>query len=893
MINNSYGNTRPVRNFIYQPPIITDTTNSVIVSASGWNYVTVTDSLGCTATDSIYVHIDVCGCTDSTALNYNASATLDDGSCIATVYGCMDSTAFNYNPSANVDDGSCVPFIYGCMDSSATNYVSSANVDDGSCTYCYVTANINNGLDSISACDSVVLSTNIITGGSYSWNLSNLTNPSIGDFYEGGVVFYIDSINKTGLIASITQLQSSLAWGCQGVNISGNSTTLGSGQQNTIDIIANSCISPAAEYCNNLISNGYDDWYLPSLDELNELYLNKNLINNVSLSNGGVVLNPLNNSWGYWSSSQHHSNPANASWEQKLYDGSQWINGKGSPAYVRAIRTFNYNHNPSLTVSTSGWTYVTVTDSLGCTATDSIYVHIDICGCTDSTALNYNASATLDDGSCIASVFGCMDSTAFNYNPNANVDDGSCVPFIYGCMDSTAYNYDPTANTDDGSCGYCDLTATLFSNPDPTSGTNCAAWILVTPSSSHTPFTYLWSNGATSNNIFGLCNGIYTVTITDAVGCSVTLTDTIGSTGCTDPTATNYDPNAIIDDGSCVLCVYGCTDPISFNYDSLATCDDGSCIAVVYGCTDPGAVNYFPGSNVDDGSCCYISGCTDPAATNYDPNACFDDGSCIISTTCNKPTPTGLHVIDIIHNRARVKWDNMSSVSCTPEQYRVQYRVQGTSAWSTKNAVNTNNCGTFNQTGRLLTNLLPATTYEYRMKAWYCFTSGASTWTSIHTFTTLDACPNVANFTVSTPTTTRATFTWDDSNGPYSFVRIKFRVDSIANPTGADWQNAGGFGVNYGTWTRNKNGLTPGQSYRGQSRTWCDPQGGAYKSSGWTPLIFWTQPTSVKVEGEFGISNLDIYPNPSRDIFNIEFTSEEAMDFRVRGGEYVRRGANK
>ena len=147
----------------------------------------------------------------------------------------MDSTAFNYNPSANVDDGSCVPFIYGCMDSSATNYVSSANVDDGSCTYCYVTANINNGLDSISACDSVVLSTNIVTGGSYSWNLSNLTNPSIGDFYEGGVVFYIDSINKTGLIASITQLQSSLAWGCKGVNISGNSTTLGSGQQNTID----------------------------------------------------------------------------------------------------------------------------------------------------------------------------------------------------------------------------------------------------------------------------------------------------------------------------------------------------------------------------------------------------------------------------------------------------------------------------------------------------------------------------------------------------------------------------------------------------------------------------------------------------------------------------------
>ena len=53
------------------------------------------------------------------------------------------------------------------------------------------------------------------------------------------------------------------------------------------------------------------------------------------------------------------------------------------------------------------------------------------------------------------------------------------------------------------------------------------------------------------------------------------------------------------------------------------------------------------------------------------------------------------------------------------------------------------------------------------------------------------------NFTVSTPLTTRAEFTWDDSNGPYSFVRIKLRVDTISNPTGSDWQNAGGFGVNY------------------------------------------------------------------------------------------------
>ena len=48
-----------------------------------------------------------------------------------------------------------------------------------------------------------------------------------------------------------------------------------------------------------------------------------------------------------------------------------------------------------------------------------------------------------------ASVYGCMDSTALNYDPLATVDDGSCVLPAYGCTDSTALNYDITANIDD------------------------------------------------------------------------------------------------------------------------------------------------------------------------------------------------------------------------------------------------------------------------------------------------------------------------------------------------------------------------------------------------------------------------------------------------------------
>jgi len=47
-------------------------------------------------------------------------------------------------------------------------------------------------------------------------------------------------------------------------------------------------------------------------------------------------------------------------------------------------------------------------------------------------------------------------------------------------------------------------------------------------------------------------------------------------------------------------------------------------------------------------------------------------------------------------------------------------------------------------------------------------------------------------------------------------------------------------------------------------------------------LVTWTQPTSIRVEEGSSIANLDIYPNPSRDVFNITFTSEYLQDLKVR-----------
>ena len=73
--------------------------------------------------------------------------------------------------------------------------------------------------------------------------------------------------------------------------------------------------------------------------------------------------------------------------------------------------------------------------------------------------------------------------------------------------------------------------------------------------------------------------------------------------GCKDPVALNYQPDAFIDDGSCLYELLGCMDIMANNYNSLATIDDDSCEFDIPGCMDITAVNYNSLATIDDGSC--------------------------------------------------------------------------------------------------------------------------------------------------------------------------------------------------------------------------------------------------------------------------------------------------
>ena len=183
-------------------------------------------------------------------------------------------------------------------------------------------------------------------------------------------------------------------------------------------------------------------------------------------------------------------------------------------------------------------------------------------GCTDFVACNYDATATVDDGSCDYSCYGCTDDTALNFNTNATIacngnfgnfcqtpGPSNCCceyqPAVYGCTDIYAQNYDPSADTDDGSCDYIiyGCSNPLADNFDPA--------VVIDDGSCMIPGC---TDDGTDMGFPGRPNGY------------------LG-------TASNYDINATVNNGSCIYvdCEYGCTDPTSTNYDVDATCDDGSC----------------------------------------------------------------------------------------------------------------------------------------------------------------------------------------------------------------------------------------------------------------------------------------------------------------------------
>ena len=214
---------------------------------------------------------------------------------------------------------------------------------------------------------------------------------------------------------------------------------------------------------------------------------------------------------------------------------------------------------------------------------DGVCDALEVSGCTDALACNFDALATQDDGSCeTASCGGCTDPEACNYDAAAILSDGSCdYVGCAGCLDPSACNYDAEATVSDNGCTF--------------------------------PVSLL-------RDCSGDC-----IHDTDGDG----VCDEQEVEGCTDLEACNYQMLATEDNGSCDYeSCKGCTVPEACNYDPQATDSDGSCeFNSCIGCTYPDALNYDPNATQDNGICLFDAGPSD----NSCPGDFTDDGAISIA----------------------------------------------------------------------------------------------------------------------------------------------------------------------------------------------------------------------------------------------------------------------
>lgn len=162
----------------------------------------------------------------------------------------------------------------------------------------------------------------------------NSTALSVGDSYLGGKVAYLlvngnsgyDTNVQHGLIAAPTDQSTGIMWWNGTSSVTGASATaFGTGNANTNSIVTSQGAGNyAAKLCSDLASGGYNDWYLPSKDELFILYTNRLVIGNFAASS-------------YWSSSEVSTGSA---FLHGFSSGIQGTGGKGFIANVRAVRSF-------------------------------------------------------------------------------------------------------------------------------------------------------------------------------------------------------------------------------------------------------------------------------------------------------------------------------------------------------------------------------------------------------------------------------------------------------------------------------------------------------------------------------------------------------------------------
>jgi Secretion system C-terminal sorting domain len=514
------------------------------------------------------------------------------------LFGCTEPTAVNYDPLATVDDGSCIFETYGCTDPLANNYNALANVDDGSCTY--------------GTCENLEI-----------FGVQTYCQPDANGVLAPGMDF---TFSYTGSCTVQTL------------------TVVLAGTEYPFAIVAPNNVSGSMFSLIGFPENATFSAYYTLTDGTPSL--------ETSFSVTSCAQDPLicdcagtSHTIGVlaWIGDTY-ADTAAYTWDGNLvnFNCATWGYDCGDIPGTPAEDPYGV---------CSG----NLPPNNGCSG-DVVF------GCTDPTAINFDPTATNEDGTCVYDVFGCTDPSANNYNPNATQDDNTCTYGACANFTLTAAQMPCTPDANDvlnpsvdftfdftGGCIVDSLVIVLAGTnytfavaaPDNVSGS--VFGLVGFPANVAYSAYYMLTDG-TFSPVFDFTVGDCTqdALICDCDGNALTIgvLDWIGDTYA-DSAAYTWAGQTV--NFNCATWGYDCGDIVGAPAeDPYGVCDgnlppnNGCGVNDVFGCTDPTANNYDPAATVDDGTCVYdVLGCTDPTANNYNPNANVDDGSCTYGACSN------------------------------------------------------------------------------------------------------------------------------------------------------------------------------------------------------------------------------------------------------------------
>jgi hypothetical protein len=180
--------------------------------------------------------------------------------------------------------------------------------------------------------------------------VNDRATPAIGDFYQGGVVFHLFAEGEIGyvagethgLIAAVADQSSGIQWYNDGsyVTTGATETAIGTGSTNTDTIITAQGAKEthyAAGLARAYTDGFYTDWFLPSKDELEQIFLNRVTITTTAEANGGDDFDHNKQDF-YWSSSEYDEDRAYC--RVFAFRTNAGYDFKSQEWYVRAVRAF-------------------------------------------------------------------------------------------------------------------------------------------------------------------------------------------------------------------------------------------------------------------------------------------------------------------------------------------------------------------------------------------------------------------------------------------------------------------------------------------------------------------------------------------------------------------------